>query len=50
MEPQNQYRSVIPSYLVNPILKPRNFYETGFEESLEKIVLNDEPPDRRRAC
>ncbi len=43
MEPQNQYRSVIPSYLDNPILKPRNFYETGFEESLEKIVLNDEP-------
>ena len=43
MEPQNQYRSAIPSYLDNPILKPRNFYETGFEESLEKIVLNDEP-------
>ena len=47
MEPQNQYRSAIPSYLDNPILKPRNFYETGFEESLEKIVLDDEPlPER----
>ena len=40
MESQNLYRSVIPSYLDNPILKPRNFYETVFEESLEKIVLN----------
>ena len=47
MEPQNHYRSAIPSYLDNPILKPRNFYETGLEESLEKIVLNDEPQQER---
>ncbi|MCX5693886.1 MAG: hypothetical protein NT014_01935 [Candidatus Omnitrophica bacterium] len=47
MEPQNQYRSVIPSYLDNPVLKPRNFYETGLEESLEKIVLHDEPQKER---
>lgn len=43
MDPQNHYRSVLPSYSENSLLKPRNFYETGFEESLEKIVLNDEP-------
>jgi len=47
MDAQNHYRSAIPSYLDNPILKPRNFYETGLEESLEKIVLNDEPQQER---
>ena len=69
MEPQNQYRNAIPSYvgnfpqfpsilktheltrgfldLDNPILKPRNFYETRLEESLEKIVFADEPQQER---
>lgn len=47
MESQDHYRSAIPSYLDNPILKPRNFYETGLEESLEKIVLSDEPREER---
>lgn len=47
MEPQNHYRSVFPSYFENPLLKPRDFYHTGIEESLEKIVLDDEPlPER----
>lgn len=32
-----------PTYWNNSVLKPRNFYETGMEESLEKIVLDDEP-------
>lgn len=32
-----------PAYWNNSILKPRNFYETGLEESLEQIVLNAEP-------
>lgn len=47
MESQDHYRSAIPSYLDNPVLKPRNFYETGLEESLEKIVLHDEPEVER---
>ena len=37
------YASAFPSYLENSVLKPRNFYETGMEESLESIVLNKEP-------
>ena len=32
-----------PAYWNSSVLKPRNFYETGLEESLEKIVLDDEP-------
>jgi len=47
MEPQTHYRSAFPSYLDNSLLKPRNFYQTGIEESLEKIVLNDEPDPER---
>lgn len=31
-----------PAYWNNSVLKPRNFYETGLEESLEKIVMNEE--------
>lgn len=31
----------------NSLLKPRNFYETGLEQSLEKIVLYDEPEEER---
>lgn len=47
MESQDHYRSVFPSYSENSLLKPRNFYETGLEESLEKIVLADEPEQER---
>lgn len=47
MEPQYHYGSAIPSYLDNSLLKPRNFYETGLEESLEKIVMYDEPEQGR---
>ena len=47
MEPQNHYRSAFPSYLDNSLLKPRDFYETGIEESLEKIVLQPEPDMER---
>ena len=31
-----------PAYWNSSVLKPRNFYATGLEESLEKIVLEDE--------
>jgi len=47
MEPQNHYRSVFPSYSENSLLKPRNFYETGLEQSLESIVLDEEPDIER---
>lgn len=40
---RNNYMSVIPSYLENPALKPRHFYHTGFEDSLESIVFKEEP-------
>ena len=38
-----EYRNIMPSYLENSVLKPRPFYHTGIEESLESIVLNEEP-------
>lgn len=47
MEYKNHYRSAFPSYSENSLLKPRNFYETGLEKSLERIVLNDEPEPER---
>jgi hypothetical protein len=34
-------------YLDNSLLKPRNFYHTGFEESLENIILKDESEKER---
>jgi len=41
------YSDGISSYLKDSVLKPRDFYSTGFENSLERIVLNDEPiPER----
>jgi len=44
MEYENKsYNNALPSYLDNPALKPRNYYETGLEQGLESIVLNDEP-------
>lgn len=43
MEYKNsQYKSIVPSYLENTLLKPRPFYHTGIEESLENIVLKEE--------
>lgn len=43
----NNYGSIMPSYLENPVLQPRHFYHTGFEDSLEKIVLKEEPEQER---
>ncbi len=43
MEYKNsQYESIMPSYLENSLLKPRPFYHTGIEDSLENIVLKEE--------
>jgi hypothetical protein len=47
MEYNTHYRSAFPSYSENSLLKPRNFYETGIEKSLESIVLKDEPEKER---
>jgi hypothetical protein len=35
------------SYFNDSILRPRPFYQTGFEQSLERIVLNEEPQKER---
>jgi len=44
MEYKNlSYNNVLPSYLDNPLLKPMHLYEIGLEQSLEKIVMDDEP-------
>ena len=44
MEYQNSScNDALPSYLDNPTLKPRNFYETGLEQGLENIVMDKEP-------
>ena len=44
MEYKNlSYNNVLPSYLDNPLLKPMHLYETGLDQSLEKIVMDDEP-------
>lgn len=44
MEYENSsYRNVLPGYLENSALKPRQFYSTGFEDSLENIVFKEEP-------
>jgi hypothetical protein len=39
--------SHIFGYLDNSLLKPRSFYQTGIEESLENIVLKEEPLKER---
>jgi len=39
---RNNYINIMPSYLENPVLKPRPFYHTGFEDSLESIVLKED--------
>lgn len=41
------YLNVVPSYLENSVLKPRHFYHTGFEDSLEKIVFKEEPGEEK---
>ena len=47
MEYKTHCRSAFPSYSENSLLKPRNFYETRLEESLERIVLSPEPDTER---
>lgn len=37
----SEYTSVLPGYQQDSTLKPRPFYHTGFEKSLERIVLNE---------
>ena len=41
------YAGAFPSYLENSVLRPRDYYHTGIEEGLEKIVLNEEPEMER---
>jgi len=43
---QAEYLNAFPSYLENSVLKPRPFYHTDFNKSIEKIVL-DEPEEPR---
>jgi hypothetical protein len=40
---RNNYLSILPSYLENPVLRTRHFYHTGFEDALEDIVLKEDP-------
>lgn len=42
-----RYMNAIPTYLENPVLKPRPFYHTDFEDSLERIVLREEPEEEK---
>lgn len=42
-KPKHEEEHSLIGYLDNSLLKPRSFYQTGIEESLEKIVLNEEP-------
>jgi len=39
---RNNYVNVMPSYLENSVSNPRHFYHTGFEDSLENIVLKED--------
>ncbi|MDP1854234.1 MAG: hypothetical protein Q8L26_08560 [Candidatus Omnitrophota bacterium] len=43
----SEYASVMPGYRQDSVLKPRPFYHTGFKETLERIVLNEEPQKER---
>jgi len=45
-KPGNEKLSLY-GYSGNSVLKPRAFYHTGFEDSLEKIVLKEEPEQER---
>jgi len=38
-----EYRDAFPSYLENSLTKPKPFYHTGMENSLEKIVFDEGP-------
>lgn len=48
-KPQDEKAFNLVGYLDNSLLKPRPFYHTGIEETLENIVLNDEPVKARGA-
>ena len=42
----NSYTNTVPiisDYWNNSLLKPRHFYHTGFEDSLENIVFKEDP-------
>lgn len=41
------YSDALSPYLDNPVLKPRNFYETGLEQGLESIILEQEPREEK---
>ena len=41
------YGNGISSYLKDSVLKPRDFYSTGLEDSLENIVLKEDPVQER---
>jgi len=43
--PETEFNAI--GYLDNSVLKPRPFYHTGFEESLERIVVDEEPRKER---
>jgi len=46
-KPKYEKGSNLIGYLDNPLLKSRSFYQTGIEESLENIVLREEPVRER---
>ena len=47
IDKNSQYPDVFPGYLENSALKPRPFYHTGFEDSLEQVVFREEPEKDR---
>jgi hypothetical protein len=48
MEYKNpEYLNTFPAYWENSVLKPRPFYHTGFEDSLENIVFKEEPENEK---
>ena len=46
-KPKYEKESNLIGYLDNSLLKPKSFYQTGIEESLENIVLREEPVRER---
>jgi len=45
----SEYANIMLGYREDSILKPRPFYHTGIEESLENIVLKEEPETKKDA-
>lgn len=45
----SEYAGILPGYRQDSTLRPRPFYHTGIEESLEHIVLNEEPERKKDA-